>query len=274
MTDRTTSDYQRKPDPVQSYSVKDLFSLKGKTAIISGGGSGIGLAVSQGYAESGANVAIIYNSSPSAIDRAKEISEEYGVRVEAYKCNVGDYDSIKETFAKIAKDFGQYDIVVANSGVQQTTPALVMSPKQYRDIMDVNLDGVFFQCQIAGQYFKENKIEGNIIVTASMSGHIVNVPQSQSIYNAAKAGCIHLVRSLAVEYSAFNVRVNSISPGYINTPASGDYDAMKPVWYEKTPMGRDSDTREMKGVYIFLASSASSYVTGTDIIIDGGYCCL
>ncbi|KAL7412324.1 reductase with broad range of substrate specificity [Mrakia frigida] len=262
---------ERRADPEQDYSIKSLFSLKGKTAIVTGGGSGIGLAVSQAYAEAGANVAIIYNST-NQDHIAEEIAKEFGVKVKAFKCNVSLYEDIEKVFGEIAKEFGQYDIMVANSGVQQTTSCLDLSPKQWRDVMAVNLDGVFYCLQIAAKYFKANKIKGVEIVTSSMSGHIVNFPQKQGAYNAAKAGCIHLVKSLAVEFAAFDVRVNSVSPGYINTIPSRDYDDVKGQWYAGTPMGRDADTRELKGVYLYLASNASSFTTGTDILVDGGFC--
>jgi sorbose reductase len=209
-------------------------------------------------------VAIIYNSSPSAIDRAAEIAKEYG--------NVGDYEASAKVYEQIAKDFGQYDIVVANSGVQQTTSCMDMNPRQWQDVMDINLNGVFYTLQLTARYFRDNQIKGVQIVTSSMSGHIVNYPQKQGAYNAAKAGCIHLVKSLAVEFAEFDIRVNSVSPGYINTIASGDYDAVKGQWYKGTPMGRDADTRELKGVYLYLAASASSFTTGTDILVDGGFC--
>jgi len=248
-----------------------IFNVKDKVAVVTGGGSGIGLQVSKAYAEAGADVAIIYNSSPSAIERAKEIAEEYGTKVQAYKCNVGDYTEIENTFNQVAKDFGKYDIVVANSGVQQTTSCLDMTPQQWGDIVQVNFNGVFYCCQIAARFFKAQGIAGNIVVTASMSGHIANFPQKQGCYNAAKAGCIHMVKSLAVEWAEYNIRVNSVSPGYINTIASGDYDHVKGQWYAGTPQGRDADTREMKGVYLFLASNASTFCTGTDIVIDGGF---
>lgn len=155
--------------------MKDLFSLKGKTAIVTGGGSGIGLAVSQAYAEAGANVVMIYNSSPSALDRAKETAEKYGTKVIAKKCNVGDYKDIHRVFDEITAEFPDWSILVANSGVQQNTPCLTMTPEEWQAIVDVNLNGVFYCAQKAAQHFKKDGVKGNIIVTASMSGVIVNV---------------------------------------------------------------------------------------------------
>ena len=116
--------------------------------------------------------------------------------------------------------------------------------------------------------------DGNCIFTASMSGHAANVPQEQSCYNACKAGVIHLAKSLAVEWAKWGGRVNCVSPGYIDTAISGDCPfEMKEEWFSLTPMKRDADPRELKGAYLFLASDASSYCTGTDIVVDGGYVC-
>lgn len=131
--------YRQKPKPDISYSVKDLFSLKGKTAIITGGGSGIGLAVSQAYAEAGANVVMIYNSSPSAIERAKETAEEYGVKCVAKKCDVGSYADIHRVFDEVTQEFGSYDIMVANSGVQQNNPCLTLKVRLGRRLLLLSL---------------------------------------------------------------------------------------------------------------------------------------
>lgn len=119
-----------------------------------------------------------------------------------------------------------------------------------------------------------NAADGNCIFTASMSGHAANVPQEQSCYNACKAGVIHLTKSLAVEWAKWGGRVNCVSPGYIDTAISADCPfEMKEEWFSLTPMKRDADPRELKGAYLFLASDASSYATGTDIVVDGGYTC-
>ncbi|KAI9889203.1 MAG: hypothetical protein M1814_005719 [Vezdaea aestivalis] len=272
------------PEPSKLMS---LFSLKGKTAIVSGAGAGIGLAVAQGLAEAGANVAIWYNSNKKAIDRAKEITTTYNVRCEAYQVNVVDPDNVKEVVDQIAKEFnGRLDIFVANSGIAWTKGAALDGPiEDYQKVVRTDLDGTYYCALAAGAHFRRqvqeqtdlngNKVEfreGSFIATASMSAHIVNIPQFQASYNAAKAGVIHLCKSLAVEWVGFG-RVNSISPGYIATEITGFVSQeTKSGWKDRIPMGREGQTGELKGAYLYLASEAASYTTGIDLRVDGGYC--
>ncbi|KAK8208197.1 reductase with broad range of substrate specificity [Phyllosticta capitalensis] len=271
--------------------VLPLFSLKGKTAIVSGAGAGIGLAVAQGFAEAGANVAIWYNSNKKAIERAADIEKTYGVKAKAYQVNVTDEASVKAAVYEIVKEFnGRLDIFVANSGVPWTQgPATDGEVSHYHKVAlnatDIPQYGTFFCARAAGEIWRKqylegkdlngNKLEnytgGSFVATASMSGHIVNFPQLQAAYNAAKAGVIHLCRSLAVEWVKY-ARANSISPGYINTEIS-DFipQETKDIWKSKIPMGREGEASELKGAFLYLASDASSYTTGADILVDGGY---
>ena len=149
----------------------------------------------------------------------------------------------------------------------------------YQKVVRTDLDGTFYCARTAGRIWreqKEKKLEGftygSFVATASMSGHIVNIPQLQAAYNAAKAGVRHLCRSLAVEWVQF-ARANSISPGYMATEIS-DFvpKETKDMWKDKIPMGREGEAHELVGAYLYLASGAASYTTGTDIIVDGGYC--
>lgn len=150
----------------------------------------------------------------------------------------------------------------------------------YRKVIATDVDGVFFCARGAAKIWQKQKKEGSLenytggsfIATASMSGHIANIPQLQSAYNAAKAGVIHLCKSLAVEWVQY-ARANTISPGYINTEIS-DFvpKETKNIWKSKIPMGREGEATELVGGYLYLASDASSYTTGADLLIDGGYC--
>ncbi|KAL8724024.1 MAG: hypothetical protein Q9181_007022 [Wetmoreana brouardii] len=269
-------------------SVLSLLSLKGKTAIVSGAGAGIGLGIAQGFAEAGANVAIWYHSNKKAIERAEEIEEEYGVKCRAYQVDVTEDTKVQKAIDDIVREFnGRLDIFVANAGIPWTQgPMLDGDNSYYRKVVATDLDSTFYCAKYAGQHWRRQKKEGKtidgkplegfsygkFIATASMSGHIVNIPQLQAAYNAAKAGIIHLVKSLAVEWVQF-ARANTVSPGYMATEIS-DFipPETKSVWKDKIPMGREGQVHELKGVYLFLASDASSYATGTDIICDGGYC--
>ncbi|KAL9026419.1 MAG: hypothetical protein Q9196_004915 [Gyalolechia fulgens] len=265
-----------------------LLSLKGRTAIVSGAGAGIGLRVAQSFAEAGANVAIWYHSNKEAITRAQEIEAEYGVKCRAYQVNVTSDAQVKEAIDSIVAEFkGRLDVFVANAGIPWTQgPMLDGDNAHYRKVVATDLDSTYYCAKYAGQHWRRQKKEGttldgrtltgfsygSFIATASMSGHIVNIPQLQAAYNAAKAGVAHLVKSLAVEWVQF-ARANTVSPGYMATEIS-DFipPETKNIWRDKIPMGREGEPHELKGVYLFLASDASSYTTGTDIICDGGYC--
>ncbi|KAK1082027.1 Sorbose reductase sou1 [Friedmanniomyces endolithicus] len=273
----------------QETSVKQLFSLKHKTAIVSGSGAGIGLQVVHAFAEAGANVAIWYHGNKEALDRAAEIEKKYGVKCKAYQTDVTDYENVKQVINDITKEFnGRLDIFVANAGIPWTDGGMIDGPlTSYHKVVATDLDSVFYSAKAAGEIFRrqyeaggvsltgttmENYSYGSFIATASMSGHIANIPQLQSAYNVAKAGVRHLCQSLAVEWVKF-ARANSVSPGYIATEISNFVPPeTKAIWRSKIPMGREGEAHELKGAYLYLASDASSYTTGTDILVDGGYC--
>lgn len=258
--------------PQTGKTIQDLFSLKGKVASVTGSSTGIGWAVAEAYAQAGADVAIWYNSTP-ADDKAKYLQEKYGIKSKAYKCNVSDYEAVQSTVKQIEEDFGALDVFVANAGVPWTQGRSieVEGLGDWQKILDLDLSGVYYCAKAVGPIFKKNG-HGSLIITASMSGHIVNVPQLQAPYNAAKAACIHLARSLAVEWAPF-ARVNSISPGYILTDISQFCpEEMKGRWHSLIPMGREGETQELVGAYVYFASDASTYTTGTDLLVDGGYC--
>lgn len=258
--------------PQLGKNIQELFSLKGKVASVTGSSQGIGWAVAEAYAQSGADVAIWYRST-SAVEKAKYLADTYGVRAKAYECNVSNYDDVMSTVAQIEKDFGTIDIFVANAGTPWTQGRSldVEGLGDWQKIIDLDLSGVYYCAKAIGPIFKKNG-HGSLIITASMSGHIVNVPQMQAPYNAAKAACIHLAKSLAVEWAPF-ARVNSVSPGYILTDISNFIpDDIKSKWRQLIPLGREGATQELVGAYVYLAADASTYTTGTDILVDGGYC--
>lgn len=197
--------------------VLSQFSLRGKIAAVTGGARGIGLEVVRGLAEAGADVALIYNTSSDAPEIAAKIAAETGARVEAFQSNVIPREVIASTLHKIVKEFGngRLDIVVANAGVCANIPNLEYDEDSWRKNNEVNFDGVMWTAQAAGKIFKAQG-KGNLIITASVSSVLVNIPQHQAAYNASKAAIVHLGKSLAVEWVDF-ARVNCISPGYIDT---------------------------------------------------------
>lgn len=197
--------------------VLSQFPLDGKIAAVTGGARGIGLEVVRGLAEAGADVALIYTSSKDAHEIAAKIASDTGVRVEAFQSDVANRTTIGETIEKIATEFGhgRLDIVVANAGVCANVPSLDYTEESWQQNNRVNLDGVMWTAQAAGRIFKKQG-RGNLIITASVSAILVNLPQTQAAYNASKAAVVHLAKCLAVEWTEF-ARVNCISPGFIDT---------------------------------------------------------
>ncbi|KAK1460491.1 short chain dehydrogenase [Colletotrichum cuscutae] len=238
--------------------VLSQFSLKGKVATVTGGARGIGLEIVRGLAEAGADVALIYATSKDAVEIASQIAKDTGVNIRAYQSDVRSRASIAATVDQIVQDFGYLDVMIANSGVCADIPSLEYTEDTWKDNNSVNLDGVMWTAQAAGKVFKQQG-RGNLIITASVSATLVNIPQRQAAYNSSKAAAVHLAKSLAVEWVDF-ARVNSVSPGFIETEMDGDI-----------PGKRMAETSELKGVYVFLASDACCYMTGADIIVDGGY---
>lgn len=255
-------------------SLMDMFSLKGKVVVVTGasGPKGMGIEAARGCAEMGANLAITYASRPEGGEKnAKELAEKYNIKCKAYKCDVSSYDNVAKLISDVIAEFGHIDAFVANAGRTADSGILDGSVEAWNEVIQTDLNGTFHCAKAVGHHFKERGT-GSFVITASMSGHIANFPQEQTSYNVAKAGCLHMARSLANEWRDF-ARVNSISPGYIDTGLSDFVDKKtQDLWKSMIPMGRDGEAKELKGAYVYLCSDASSYTTGADIIIDGGYC--
>ncbi|KAH9208329.1 hypothetical protein DL95DRAFT_373477 [Leptodontidium sp. 2 PMI_412] len=262
-------------------SVKNLFDLTGKVSAVTGGTRGIGYAAAEGLAEAGSDVALIYcTSSQNFVDNVvRKLEQETGVKVRAYQADVRNKSQITQAIEKIAEDFGRLDIVVPNSGVAIYGAGEEFSEEKYRDTLGVNLDGAFFTAQAAANVFKRmvaaKKIrQGSIVFTASVSSGIVNYPQKQAPYNASKAGLVQLAKCLAVEWVDF-ARVNCVSPGYIQTELLDTQpQEWREKWFSMIPSERMAQAYEMKGTYVYLASDASSYTTGAEIISAGAVSCI
>ncbi|KAJ0108276.1 hypothetical protein J7T55_005253 [Diaporthe amygdali] len=272
------------PHPNPDAPVLSHFDLSGKTALVTGGCRGIGLEVAKGLCEAGAKVAITYTSTaPAEADAvAASISSSNGSRlVKAYKCNVRNRSEIEATIETVAKEMGEgrLDVVVANAGIADHIAAVDYPEDKFREMFDVNVNGAFYTAQAAARVFQRQWEAGgktadhraSIIFTASVSATLVNIPQKQAAYNASKAALVHLSKSLAVEWVDFT-RVNCISPGFIDTDMLKVHpEAWRNQWFSMIPGRRLCKAAELKGAYVFLASDASTYMTGADMIIDGGY---
>ena len=249
--------------------------LDGKKGFVTGAARGIGKCTATAFAEAGADVAIVDMDYETAVITAKEIAEATGRKTIALKCDVTNEAQVQEMVDEVVKQLGGLDFCHANAGICINAPAEEMTYDQWLKIINVNLNSVFLTDTIAGKYMLAHG-GGSIINTASMSGHIVNVPQPQCAYNASKAGVMQLTKSLAVEWAKKNVRVNSISPGYIGTELIMAAEHLKPLieqWNAMAPMGRLGKPEELMGVVVYLASDAATFTTGSDFIVDGAFTC-
>lgn len=259
---------QARPVPNIPSNVLEQFSMKGRVVVVNGASDGIGYAVTEGMVEAGAHVALWYNSNDAAVAKAATLSERFGVQARAYQVNVTDADAVRAALEKVVEDFGKLDCFVANAGAGVAKPITEQTLDEYRFQMGVNVDGVFYCAKFAGEIFRRQGF-GNLIITSSISAHIVNVPVDQPVYNATKAFVSHLGKSLAREWRDF-ARVNIVSPGFFDTKM-GASDKVYNEGLRMTPLGRQGDVKEIKALYLYLASDASTYVTGSDVLIDGGY---
>ena len=255
--------------------MQNIFDLTGRVALVTGGGRGIGREIAGTLAEAGASIVIAELDPASGSQAAAEIhaTQQNGARTLAVPMDVRDPDSVDGGVRQAIETFGQIDILVANAGICVNTPAEMMSNEDWLNVINIDLNGVFWACRAVGRHMLERK-SGAIVNIASMSGSIVNRPQPQAAYNASKAAVIHLTRSLATEWADRGVRVNSISPGYIGTEMTkrgmSNPDWAK-TWLDMTPMGRLGTPKEIAYGVLYLVSDAASFVTGTDLIADGGY---
>jgi NAD(P)-dependent dehydrogenase (short-subunit alcohol dehydrogenase family) len=253
-------------------SVLDLFDLRGKTALVTGASSGIGKRVAEAYLQAGAEVAIAARHSEVLEAVAGELASTGG-RVVPIPCDVTQPDQVTKMLDRVTADLGGIDIAVCNAGIVNVTGMLDMSLDEFQAIQNTNVTGVFLTAQAAARAMVRQGHGGVIINTASMSGHIINIPQQVGHYCTSKAAVIHLTKAMAVEFAPHQIRVNSVSPGYIRTELVEPLAEYHRLWEPKIPLGRMGRPEELTGLFLYLASEASSYMTGSDIVIDGGYTC-
>jgi NAD(P)-dependent dehydrogenase (short-subunit alcohol dehydrogenase family) len=249
------------------------YKLAGRTAFITGGGRGIGLASAEALIEAGAGV-VISDHDPEILAGGKAALAEKGYTADTVLLDVTKAADVARAAAEANARYGGIDILVANAGIAwPSTPGESMSDEAWLKVVDVDLNGVFWSCREFGRAMLERQ-RGSIVTLGSMSGLISNKPQRQAQYNAAKAGVHHLTRSLAGEWAERGVRVNCVAPTYVDTAMSRQgftNPAMMPVWMENTPMKRVARDDEIASAILFLASDASSAMTGSLVVVDCGY---
>ncbi|MBZ9821206.1 SDR family oxidoreductase [Mesorhizobium sp. CA4] len=252
----------------------DLFKLDGGVALVTGAGSGIGQAIAIGLAEAGADVACFGHASNGGLEQTAEKVRALGRKALVLTGSVTSEADLAMAIGRVEAELGALTVAVNNAGIAGSDAAETMSLEKWRNVHEVNVAGAFLSCQAEARVMLPRRT-GSIINIASMSGTIVNRGLTQAHYNSSKAAVIHMSKSLAMEWADRGLRVNVISPGYTLTPMNKRPEVAEEVKVFKrdTPMGRMAAPEEMVGPAVFLASRASSFVTGLDLIVDGGYVC-
>ena len=263
--------YDQLPHTIKSMTVQ------GKTIIITGGARGLGNHMARACAEAGAKAIIIFDANQELGDEsAAELHEKSGLPVSFFKVDVRDGAAINAAVDSVVENYGCPDVLVNAAGIADSNiKAETYDPAMFRRLIDINLTGSFLMAQSVGRAMMHAGKPGSIILVASMSGSIVNYPQEQSCYNASKAGVIQFAKSIAAEWAKHNIRVNCISPGYMDTALNRvpALEAQKKIWKSLTPQNRLGNVDDLNGLCVFLASDSSGFMTGSNCIIDGGYSC-
>lgn len=257
------------PSPDETRRIHDL---SGRTAIITGGAGGLGRAMAWGFASFGARVAILDSDLTRAEDAAHDTATGTGAEVIAYRAEMQHEQSVEAALAQAEQALGQCDILVNAAGHNIRKPLIDFTQAEFDSLYEVHVRGAFFTCKTLGRSMQERR-RGSIINIASMVGHVGM--KNVSAYAAAKGALLQLTKSLALEMAPFGVRVNAISPGYVDTPLTRQHAPEERARVASaTPLNRFGQAAELIGPAVFLASDASSFVTGTSILVDGGWTAL
>lgn len=248
------------------------FNLQGKVAVITGGATGIGRGIAEGLADAGADIVIAARRLERCEQACQSIAARTGVKTWPVRCDIADPVNINELVSKVVAQFGQIDILVNNSGVSGSEkPILQMDEKDWDTVIDINLKGMFLLSKAVAAKMVECAHGGKIINVASIGG-LIGWP-NMSAYCASKGGCLQVTKVMALEWARYDIQVNAILPGYFETPMNTDFfasEAGQKVIKSSIPLRRIAQIDEIRGLAILLASEASSFMTGSTLVIDGG----
>ncbi|MBL8703140.1 MAG: SDR family oxidoreductase [Alphaproteobacteria bacterium] len=247
---------------------REKFDLAGRIAVVTGAAQGIGFAIATALAEHGALVVIADRDARLGAEAAQKLKGAVFAQLD-----VTDREAVRRLADDLVARHGKVDILVNNAGIARNSPAVETPESEWREVMDINLNGVWWCCQAFGRHMVARR-SGAIVNIGSMSGLIANKPQPQAPYNASKAAVHMLTKSLATEWAGHGVRVNAVAPGYIGTELTKrglSNPVWKKTWLEMTPTGRVGEPEEVAATVLFLATDAASYVTGSIVSVDGGY---
>lgn len=251
--------------------VKDLFDISGKTAIVTGGGRGLGRQIAEGFAEAGANV-VVCSRKVEACEETSQYLQKLGVQSAAFPCDVTNPDDVQRVVDETMQRFGRIDILVNNSGASWGAPVHEMPLEAWQKVLNVNVTGTFLMSKAAGKVMLEQK-SGKIINIASVAGLKGSNPNLMDAigYNTSKGAVITFTKDLAVKWGPHGIHVNAIAPGFFPTKMSKVLiERGKDAIMNGTPLRRFGSDNDLKGAALFLASAASDFVTGVTLVVDGG----
>lgn len=256
--------------------MKNYFDLSGRVAVVTGASAGLGLQMAKALASQGANLVLLARRMNLLEENAKAITEEFGVEVLPFACDITKTENVKEAVKATMDKFGRVDVLINNAGTGAVGPAEEITDEQFQHELNIDLYGSFVCArEFAKEMIKVNY--GRIINIASMYGLVGNLIVGSAPYHAAKGGVVNLTRALAAEWGKYGITVNSICPGYFYTDlttATLDSDYFQAIAKNNIPLGRYGKNGELDTCAIFLASPASTYVNGQNIAVDGGYTCI
>jgi NAD(P)-dependent dehydrogenase (short-subunit alcohol dehydrogenase family) len=252
-------------------SVLDTFSLAGKVAFVTGGSRGLGRAMAQALGEAGARVAVTARTEASAIAAAAELTA-LGITALGVQLEVTDVSDVERAIEQVGRELGPIDVLLNNAGISVPHTSLDATEEDWSSVLKTNIDGVWNCSRAVGRRMVERGSGGTIVNVGSMSAFIVNQPRWQPAYLTSKAAVHQLTKALAAEWAPYGIRVNAMAPGYFLTEMSPvDQPEFKPWCVDPAPMKRHGYPEELGPVAVFLASGASSFMTGSIVVVDGGY---